>query len=65
LGDIKLTNKDKRHRLAIRRWQLASVLHFNPQLRIFRKQYLFNQRAKKSSTDKEKKIPLEDSVVSL
>ncbi|XP_063427676.1 receptor for retinol uptake stra6-like [Mytilus trossulus] len=40
LYDVKYIMKGYPHRLAIRRWQLACMLHYNPQLRIMRKQYL-------------------------
>ncbi|XP_076095389.1 receptor for retinol uptake stra6-like [Mytilus galloprovincialis] len=48
LYDVKYNMKGHPHRLAIRRWQLSCMLHYNPQLRIMRKQYLSNLRPSKA-----------------
>ncbi|XP_052103767.1 stimulated by retinoic acid gene 6 protein-like [Mytilus californianus] len=48
LYDIKYTMKGQPHRSAIRRWQLACMLHYNPQLRIMRKSYLSKLRPSKA-----------------
>ena len=48
------------------RWQLAGILHYNPQLRVLRKSFLdqFDERARKLRIAKSKKSLEEGPVIS-
>lgn len=65
LYDVKYNMKGHSHRLAIRRWQLACMLHYNPQLRIMRKNYLSNLRPSKAGVVKSKSEVKDKTSVSV
>ena len=51
--NIKRKEKQRRHNLVQRRWYLATLLHYNPQLRVLRKNF-FMERYKNQTADTEK-----------
>ena len=65
MGELKSSKKGPNYAVAIR-WQLAGILHYNPQLRVLRKSFLdqFDERARKLRIAKSKKSLEEGPVIS-
>ncbi|VDI39510.1 Hypothetical predicted protein [Mytilus galloprovincialis] len=54
LKHVKEQQRSRRHRVASINWYLACLLHYNPHLRVLRKDYLETLRAKREITVKSK-----------
>lgn len=67
LENIRDKETNRRRRKAIQNWHMACLLHFNPQFRVLRKDYLEGIREKRTITKKseKKEKTMEDSKGSI